>query len=120
MPLCLRSRKGFGNFCRKGRGASASLPWANASEKLLQKIAQELTQSDFHINGKTTFKQEFVTAGGVCRKEVDFRHFASKILPSVYFTGEVIDIDTVTGGFNFQNAWSGGCIISREIFLRNV
>lgn len=103
-------------FLLERAGASTSLPWGNASEKLLQKIAQELTQSDFHINGKATFKQEFVTAGGVCRKEVDFRRFASKILPSVYFTGEVIDIDAVTGGFNFQNAWSGGYIIVQEMF----
>jgi hypothetical protein len=60
-----------------------------------------------HIQGKSTFKDEFVTAGGVSLAEVNFKTFESRVFPGLYFAGEVLDIDAITGGFNFQNAWTG-------------
>ena len=76
----------------------------------LQKIAKNCTKDVFQIEGKTTHKEEFVTAGGVCLKEVDFKKLESKICPGLFFAGELLDIDAVTGGFNFQNAWTTGFI----------
>ena len=69
----------------------------------------------YPVSGKTTFKEEFVTAGGVDLKEVNFKKFKSKILPALYLAGEVLNIDAITGGFNFQNAWTGGFIIAQDI-----
>lgn len=84
--------------------------WADLSKKEMQKLAEELTQGRFQVNGKSTFKEEFVTAGGVDLKEVDFKTFESKLFPGLYFAGEVLNIDAITGGFNFQAAWTGGWI----------
>lgn len=84
--------------------------WADLSKVELQRIAQELTNSEFQISGKGKFKEEFVTCGGVSLKEVDFRRMESKICPGLFFAGEILDIDGVTGGFNFQAAWTTGLI----------
>ena len=84
--------------------------WADLSKTQISQLAQQLCQAQFEIRGKSTFKEEFVTAGGIDLKEVDFKTMRSKILPEVYFAGEVLNIDAVTGGFNFQNAWTGGYI----------
>ena len=81
--------------------------WADCSKKDLEKMAIELTEAKFSINGKTTFKEEFVTAGGIDLKEIDFKHFNFKKMPNVYGIGEVLNIDALTGGFNFQAAWTG-------------
>lgn len=89
--------------------------WADLSKTQLQKLSMELTQSKFSVNGKSTFKEEFVTAGGIDLKEVNFKTMESKILPNVYFSGEILDIDAITGGFNFQNAWTGGFILANSI-----
>lgn len=83
----------------------------------LQFIAKKCTCDIFHINGKTTHKEEFVTSGGVCLKEVDFKTLQSKICPGLFFAGEVLDIDAVTGGFNFQNAWTTGFIAGTSCLL---
>lgn len=90
--------------------------WSALNKIQMQQLSEVLHQSRFVIDGKSTFKEEFVTAGGISLKEIDFKTFGSKILPNVYFTGEILDIDAITGGFNFQNAWSGGFIISQNIF----
>lgn len=89
--------------------------WADLNKKQLQKLAQELTSATYQVNGKSTFKEEFVTAGGVDLKEINFKTMQSKILPNVYFAGEVMDIDAITGGFNFQNAWTSGFIVAENI-----
>jgi len=89
--------------------------WADLPKTKLEKLASQLTQCEFQVDGKSTFKEEFVTAGGVNLKEIDFRTFESKILPGMYFAGEVIDVDAITGGFNFQNAWTGGYIAAQAI-----
>ncbi len=87
-----------------------SVRWGDLSNKLINKIAIQLTQCSFEVNGKSTFKEEFVTAGGVDLKEVNFKKFESKFHPNLFFAGEVLNIDAVTGGFNFQAAWTGGWI----------
>ncbi|MBW4567679.1 MAG: NAD(P)/FAD-dependent oxidoreductase [Tolypothrix carrinoi HA7290-LM1] len=82
--------------------------WAEISNKKLNKLIQELTQGEYLINGKGVFKEEFVTCGGVNLKEVNFKTMESRIIPGLYFAGEILDIDGVTGGFNFQSAWTTG------------
>ena len=84
--------------------------WADLSNKELQNLAEQLTKCVFNANGKSTFKDEFVTAGGLKLKEINFKRFESKIHKNLFFAGEVLNIDAVTGGFNFQNAWTGGFI----------
>jgi hypothetical protein len=80
--------------------------WAEVSKKALNQLVQELTQGRYLIKGKGVFKEEFVTCGGVSLKEVDFKTMESRQCPGLYFAGEILDIDGVTGGFNFQSAWT--------------
>ena len=82
--------------------------WADVSKAELQKLAQELTAGEYKIQGKGQFKDEFVTCGGVSLKEVDFKTMQSRMVDGLYFGGEVLDIDGITGGFNFQAAWTTG------------
>lgn len=89
--------------------------WPDVSKQQLQQLAEQLTQCIFQVNGKSTFKEEFVTAGGVELKEVNFKTYESKLLPQLYFAGEIINIDAITGGFNFQNAWTGGYLAAQGI-----
>ncbi|MUU78753.1 BaiN/RdsA family NAD(P)/FAD-dependent oxidoreductase [Winogradskyella endarachnes] len=89
--------------------------WADINKQQLENLAAQLTRAVFQVTGKSTFKEEFVTAGGVDLKDVNFKTFESKRVPSLYFAGEVINVDAVTGGFNFQNAWTGAYIVSKAI-----
>lgn len=84
--------------------------WADVSKAELQKLAQELTAGEYNIQGRGQFKDEFVACGGVSLKEVDFKTMQSRIVSGLYFGGEVLDIDGLTGGFNFQAAWTTGWI----------
>jgi len=84
--------------------------WADLSKAELRKLAEELTAGEFQIQGKGQFKEEFVTAGGVNLKEVDFKTMQSRIVDGLYFAGEVLDIDGITGGFNFQSSWTTGWV----------
>jgi hypothetical protein len=87
-----------------------SIRSGDVPNKALQELAQKLHADRYFVEGKTTHKEEFVTCGGVCLKEIDFKTMQSKICPGLYFAGEILDIDGVTGGFNFQNAWTSGFI----------
>lgn len=89
--------------------------WADMNKQQLESFTQQLTQAVFKVDGKSTFKEEFVTAGGVDLKEINFKTFESKIHSGLYFAGEVLNIDAVTGGFNFQNAWTNAYIVSKSI-----
>lgn len=89
--------------------------WADLSKDQMESLASQLTQAVFNVNGKSTFKDEFVTAGGVELKEVNFKTFESKLIPKLYFAGEVLNIDAITGGFNFQNAWTSGFIAAQNM-----
>lgn len=89
--------------------------WADLSNKQLENLATQLTKTVLQADGKTTFKEEFVTAGGIDLKEINFKRFESKIHKNLFFAGEVLNIDAVTGGFNFQNAWTGGYIVGKTM-----
>ncbi|MFT4989194.1 MAG: putative Rossmann fold flavoprotein, partial [Acidimicrobiales bacterium] len=82
--------------------------WAQLSKTQATQLVSQLTASTFAVSGKSTNKDEFVTCGGVSLNEINFQTMASKLVQGLYFAGEVIDVDGVTGGFNFQNAWTNG------------
>ena len=96
-------------------GISTETKWADLSKIQLQHLAQQLTNGIFSIKGKSTFKEEFVTAGGIDLKEINFKTMESKIHPNLYFAGEIVNIDAITGGFNFQNAWTSGFIVANAV-----
>ena len=91
--------------------------WADLNKQQLEALAKQLTEAVFSINGKSTFKDEFVTAGGLDLKELNFKTYQSKKYKHLFFAGEVINVDAVTGGFNFQNAWTSGYIVAQHIGL---
>ena len=96
-------------------GIDKTLKWADVTKEVIKELALQLTQCSFKVEGKSTFKEEFVTAGGIDLKEIDFKTFKSKKLPNLYFAGEIINVDAITGGFNFQNAWTGAYIAAQAI-----
>ena len=96
-------------------GISEETKWADCNKVQLNALANQLTSGEFQVNGKSTFKEEFVTAGGIDLKEVNFKTMESKVIPNLYFAGEILNIDAITGGFNFQNAWTGGFIVAQSI-----
>ena len=96
-------------------GIETNTTWADINKSQLNQLSIQLTSSIFKVKGKSTFKEEFVTAGGVDLKEINFKTFESKINPNLFFAGEILNIDAVTGGFNFQNAWTGAYIASKSI-----
>ena len=89
--------------------------WADITKNQLTALAQQLTKATFNADGKSTFKEEFVTAGGIDLKEINFKRFESKLHKNLFYVGEILNIDAVTGGFNFQNAWTGGWICANAI-----
>ncbi|MCD6017230.1 MAG: aminoacetone oxidase family FAD-binding enzyme [Bacteroidetes bacterium] len=93
---------------------SLSKPWIELGKKQLNKLAQVLCNDIYDMHGKTTFKEEFVTSGGINLKEVNFKTMESKLIPGLFFCGEVLNIDGITGGFNFQNAWSTAWIAAKN------
>lgn len=99
----------------KAAQISETSQWAQLSNRQLEELSCLLTKCRFQVNGKSTFKDEFVTAGGIDLKEINFKRFESKLHPNLFFAGEVLNIDAITGGFNFQNAWTGGWIVANAI-----
>ncbi len=93
--------------------------WADVTKKQIQNLSLQLTNGEFQVNGKSTFKEEFVTAGGIELKEINFKTMESKLHENLYFAGEIVNIDAITGGFNFQNAWTSGFVIAESINLKN-
>ena len=93
----------------------ATQNWADVKNNQLEKLANELTKGIYNANGRTTFKDEFVTAGGIDLKEINFKRFESKLHKNLFFVGEILNIDAVTGGFNFQNAWTSGYICANAL-----
>ena len=96
-------------------GVDTAKQIANINNKEMQKIIENLCCCRMNVTGKSTFKEEFVTAGGVDLKEMDFKTMKSKKLPNFYISGEVLNIDAVTGGFNFQACWSEGWLIAQDL-----
>ena len=99
-------------------GIKEELRWADVSAKDQNKLIKNLCVQEFEVKGKTTFKDEFVTAGGVQLNEIDYNTMQSKLTPGLFFAGEVLNIDGVTGGFNFQNAWTSAWIAAKAIAER--
>lgn len=96
-------------------GIHKDLRWADLSNEKLLHLAAQLTSCEIRVEGKSTFKEEFVTAGGLDLSELNFKTFESKLHPNLYFAGELINVDAITGGFNFQNAWTGAYIAAQAI-----
>jgi predicted Rossmann fold flavoprotein len=96
-------------------GISNETKWADLTKIQLTYLANQLTNAQFHVNGKSTFKEEFVTAGGIDLKEINFKTMESKVHENLFFAGEIVNIDAITGGFNFQNAWTSGFIVAHSI-----
>lgn len=96
-------------------GIPDELRWNDISKVQINKLSEILCDSVYKVDSKSTFKEEFVTCGGVSLKEVNFKTMESKICKGLYFAGEVLDIDGITGGFNFQSAWSTGYIAGKSI-----
>ena len=92
----------------------AEKEWAQLNNDELRKLSCVLIADEYSVKGKTTFKEEFVTCGGIALKEVDFKTMQSRLTPGLYFAGEVLDIDALTGGFNFQAAWTTGYIAGKS------
>ncbi len=113
-PLYQLPKRLWQSFCTYCK-IPAESRWADLSKKQIQQLVQELVAGTYQVKGKSTFKEEFVTAGGIELKEVDFKTYESKILYRLYFTGEALNIDAVTGGFNFQAAWTSGYLAAQAI-----
>lgn len=96
-------------------GLSSESMWRELSKKGLRRIAETLSSSEIQVHGKGVFKEEFVTCGGVDLKEVDFKTMQSKICSNLFFAGEILNIDGITGGFNFQNAWTTAWVASQNL-----
>jgi predicted Rossmann fold flavoprotein len=106
--------KRFWNFILEEARISPDKKWADFSKKDSLVLMTNLTAFKIQVNGKSTFKEEFVTSGGVDLKDIDFKTFASKIQPELQILGEALNIDAITGGFNFQNAWTSAYIAAQS------
>jgi predicted Rossmann fold flavoprotein len=93
----------------------ANTRWADLTARQQHKLIQILTAQEFEVKGKTTFKEEFVTCGGIQLTEIDVQTMQSKIIPQLFFAGEIMNVDGITGGFNFQHAWTSGYIAAKHI-----
>jgi predicted Rossmann fold flavoprotein len=96
-------------------GVEPSRPWTSVSNDVLKALAHQLGEGKFSVTGKSLFKEEFVTCGGVRLAQVDFKTMESRLCPGLYFAGEVLDIDGLTGGFNFQSAWTTGWLAGQAM-----
>lgn len=97
------------SFCT-ACGIDKKVPWGAVSKKSVRALARMISECVIHVTGKGVFKEEFVTAGGVSLKEIDMRTMECKTCPGLFLCGEVIDVDGITGGYNFMNCWSTGYV----------
>lgn len=102
-------------FLATASGAGETMRWADLPGAVLNRMVKQVCSCEMQVKGKTTFKEEFVTAGGIRLKEVDPHTMMSKRCAGLYFAGEVLDVDGVTGGYNFQHAWTSGYIAGKSI-----
>jgi predicted Rossmann fold flavoprotein len=112
-PFGLPSR--FWEYLLKTAEVKEDCRWADLPAKEQNKLIKNICSHNFEVKGKTTFKEEFVTAGGIQLNEIDANTMQSKIVPNLFFAGEVINVDGITGGFNFQNAWTTGWVAAKAI-----
>lgn len=102
-------------FCCEMAGVTTDMRWADLPSAVQHRLIRVLLQYECPVKGKTTFKDEFVTAGGISLSEVDVQTMMSRKVPGLYFAGEVLDVDGITGGYNFQHAWTSGWIAAAAI-----
>jgi predicted Rossmann fold flavoprotein len=102
-------------FLCEQSGISPVMRWGELPALNQNKLINNLAAFTVTVKGKTTFKEEFVTAGGIRLSEIDANTMESKLLPGLYFAGEIMDVDGITGGFNFQHAWTSGYIAAKNI-----
>lgn len=100
------------------RSVNGEVKWGELPASAQNKLIRMLVADEYHVSGKTTFKEEFVTSGGIALNEINPATMESKLVPGVYFGGEIIDVDGITGGFNFQHAWSSGYIAAGSMASR--
>jgi predicted Rossmann fold flavoprotein len=117
-PLFSIPQRLWDKLCGKA-GINTTTTWAEAQAKSVNRLIEFLVRCPFHIRGKTTFKEEFVTCGGVTLDEIDLTKMQSKLVPGIYFAGEVLNVDGETGGFNFQSAWTTAFIAAHSIAGRS-
>ncbi len=98
---------------------SLEMRWKDLGKKNINKLVNTLLNDRYEVSGKTTFKEEFVTAGGISLQEIDFKTMESRVIKGLFFAGEVLDIDGITGGFNFQAAWTTGFIAGKNVCIEN-
>lgn len=110
-PFQLPNR--FWDFIIHKAGINGDTTWADLSKKSMNRLIDTLTNDTYDVSGKTTFKEEFVTCGGVSLTDINMETMESKKCPGMFFAGEVLDIDGITGGFNFQAAWTTGFIAGK-------
>ena len=103
------------HFILNSAEISLNEPFENISGKKLNKLATQISQFEFSVEGKSTFKEEFVTAGGIDLKQLEKKTCQHQNYPGLYFTGEVMDIDAITGGYNFQGAWTTAFTVAKHI-----
>src|SRR5690606_33735785 len=96
-------------------GIAPATQWAGVANAALAALAAQLAGAEFKVVGKSMNKEEFVTCGGVRLREVDFKTMESRLCPGLHFAGEVLDIDGITGGFNFQSAWTTGWLAGQAM-----
>ena len=116
-PFPMTSR--LWNFLLEKTGIHPEMRWKDLGNKVRNKLVNTLLSDRYEVSGKTTFKEEFVTAGGISLHDVNFKTMESKLVPGMFFAGELLDIDGITGGFNFQAAWTTGFIAGKSVGLYN-
>jgi hypothetical protein len=116
-PFPMTSR--LWNFLLEKTSINPEMRWKDLGNKIRNKLVNTLLSDRYEVSGKTTFKEEFVTAGGISLHDVNFKTMESKLIPGMFFAGELLDIDGITGGFNFQAAWTTGFIAGKSVGLSN-
>jgi len=101
------------HYLIKKNGFSLDKRWGELGKKMLNKFVNSLTNDVYHVQGKTTFREEFVTCGGVSLEDINMKTMHSKVCENLYFAGEVMDIDGITGGYNLQSSWTTGFIAGK-------
>src|SRR5690606_27398311 len=96
-------------------GVKTDVRWGELPAAAQNKLIEHLLRDTYEVKGKTTFKEEFVTCGGITLSEIDPQTMQSRKVPNLYFAGEIMDVDGITGGFNFQNAWSSAFIAAQAL-----
>lgn len=106
-------------FLLEKSGIDSEKNWGDLSKKDINRLLAHMSQDVYEVKGKTTFKDEFVTCGGVSLEDIMIKRMESKVLPNLFFAGEVLDIDGVTGGFNFQAAWTTAFVAGKAVGAEN-